>query len=68
MGKFGHNPRSILNNESAKQANALNELTIGTNKVTKHIPGYSGYLPGVDINQAAVKQSEGASCRQTFIK
>jgi len=68
MGKFGHNPRNILNKDSEKQEIPVNELTMGTNKVTKHMPGYSGFLPNTDINTNAVKQSEGAECRRTFIK
>ena len=46
-------------NEATKQENRNFELSIGTAKVTSHIPGYNGFIPHVDINQNAVKQSEG---------
>ena len=68
FGKQGHNPRNILNKESTKQSNAVNELTMGTQKITQHIPGYSGFLPQTDINENAFKQSVGDNMRTTFIK
>jgi len=40
--------------------NELHDLTIGTTKTTKHIPGYNGFLPRVDINPIAVAHGEGA--------
>ena len=55
IGKFGHNPRNILPHEAEKQSNTNNELSIGTQKVTKHIPGYSGFIPNTDINKNAVQ-------------
>lgn len=45
FGKMGHNPRNILNAESAAAENKKNELSVGTTKVTKHIPGYNGFIP-----------------------
>ena len=33
--------------------------SIGTTKVTSHIPGYNGFLPKADMNDRAVKQSVG---------
>jgi hypothetical protein len=39
--------------------NINNEMSIGTQKVTNHIPGYSGFIPNTDINQNAVEQSLG---------
>jgi hypothetical protein len=65
---MGHNPRYKLNHESEKMANREDELTIGTTKTTSHIPGYSGYIPNVDINENAVKQSKGESIRNTIVK
>lgn len=50
MGHFGHNPRTILPHEAERQHNIHNEMSIGTQKVTKHIPGYNGFLPNTDIN------------------
>jgi hypothetical protein len=58
----------VLPHEATKQANQNTELTIGTQKVTKHIPGYSGFIPNTDINKNAVQQSEGDKLRMTFIK
>eukprot|EP00351_Strombidinopsis_sp_SopsisLIS2011_P007352 CAMPEP_0116875810 /NCGR_PEP_ID=MMETSP0463-20121206/7908_1 /TAXON_ID=181622 /ORGANISM="Strombidinopsis sp, Strain SopsisLIS2011" /LENGTH=143 /DNA_ID=CAMNT_0004522099 /DNA_START=269 /DNA_END=700 /DNA_ORIENTATION=- len=55
MGTYGHNPRNKLNQESDKMENENHELTMGTTKVTKHIPGYNGYLPKTDLNAKALQ-------------
>jgi hypothetical protein len=57
IGTYGHNPRGILPSDSVKQANIHNEMTIGTQKVTAHIPGYCGFIPNTDINTNAIQQS-----------
>ena len=68
IGVFGHNPKDVLPAESTKQDNIKNELSLRTQKVTAHIPGYSGFIPQTEINAHAVKQSEGEATRQTIIK
>lgn len=68
IGVFGHNPKDILPSDSSKQSNLKNELTLGTSKVTNHIPGYSGFIPTTEFNATAVKQSEGEQTRMTIIK
>ena len=55
IGKYGHNPRDNLPFEATKQANKNNELTVGTAKVTSHIPGYNGFIPQTEINELANK-------------
>lgn len=50
LGTYGDNPRAKLNDNHSKMENENHELTIGTTKVTKHIPGYNGYLPKTDLN------------------
>jgi hypothetical protein len=50
------------------QSNKANELSVGTTKVTTHIPGYNGFIPQTDINALANKQSVGQSVRNTIIK
>lgn len=49
--------------------NEVHELTVGTTKVTSHIPGYNGYIPKSDFNDKALQQSklQGAS-RNTIVK
>lgn len=37
--------------DSVKQANEVHELSMGTTKVTTHIPGYNGFIPKSDFNQ-----------------
>jgi len=59
VGKFGHNPRNILGFESTKYENKNNELSVGTTKITAHIPGYNGFIPQTDINKVAQEQSKG---------
>jgi hypothetical protein len=68
IGKFGHNPRSILGFDSSKQQNKNNELSAGTTKITAHIPGYNGFIPMTDINEKAKEQSLGTNTRKTIIK
>jgi hypothetical protein len=68
FGKNGHNPRSILNHESAGATNKKNELSVGTTKVTKHIPGYNGFIPQVDFNDKCLDQSRLDKNRETIIK
>lgn len=43
-------------------------MTVGTTKVTNHIPGYNGFIPQIDINDNAVEQSKGEKTRNTIIK
>jgi hypothetical protein len=43
-------------------------MTIGTAKVTQHIPGYCGFLPNSEFNESAIKQSLGDKVRTTIIK
>ena len=45
FGLKGHNPRNILPPDATKQENKNNDLTVGSTKVTKHIPGYNGFIP-----------------------
>jgi len=68
FGNHGHNPRETLPAGAQRQENRKFELSIGTTKVTHHIPGYNGFIPHTDINQNAVVQSEGESVRNTIIK
>ena len=55
IGKFGHNPRESLPSEATMQVNKNNELSVGTAKVTSHIPGYNGFIPQTEINELANK-------------
>lgn len=68
IGNFGHVPRKILPHDAKKQENKLTEMTIGTQKVTSHIPGYCGFIPNTDVNEIAVNQSIGQKLRNTIIK
>ncbi len=68
FGSHGHNPRNILPNEASALPQKQDELTVGTSKVTSHIPGYNGFIPAIDINEQAVSQSKGSEARQTIIK
>lgn len=68
FGNHGHVPRNLLPHDSLKQSNKNNELTVGTTKVTSHIPGYNGFIPQIDINERVIQQSKGEECRNTIIK
>jgi len=50
IGTYGQNPRDKLPSDSTKQSNEIHELTMGTTKVTTHIPGYTGFIPKSDFN------------------
>jgi len=68
MGTYGHNPRNKLNGDTEKIDNENHELTMGTTKVTKHIPGYNGYLPKTDLNTRALSQAALDGNRNTIVK
>ena len=68
IGTHGHVPRNKLPQESEMQGNEHHELTVGTTKVTTHIPGYNGFIPKTDFNPGAVKQASTLNARQTIIK
>ena len=68
FGKNGHNPRDILPGDATKQENKVNDLTVGSTKVTSHIPGYNGFIPQVDVNSTVIEQSKGVNARNTIIK
>ena len=50
FGKHGDKPRDVLPHDSTAQSHKRNELTVGTTQVTKHIPGYNGFIPATDTN------------------
>ena len=68
FGQKGHNPRNIMGYDATKQENKVNELSVGSTKVTKHIPGYNGFIPAIDFNGTVIDQSKGEQTRQTIIK
>ena len=68
IGTHGHVPRNKLTQESEMQGNEHHELTVGTTKVTTHIPGYNGFIPKTDFNPGAVQQASTLNARQTIIK
>lgn len=43
-------------------------MSVGTTKVTTHIPGYNGFIPATDINEKANDQSKLNQHRTTIIK
>lgn len=43
-------------------------MSVGTTKVTTHIPGYNGFIPCTDINEKANEQSKLNQHRTTIIK
>jgi len=55
---------------STNSSKTIGSLTcsIGTTKITSHIPGYSGFLPRADVNDQALTQGQGEQTRETFIK
>ena len=55
FGKQGEDPRDKLPHDATKMTNAVHELTMGTTKVTGHIPGYNGYIPKSDFNTKAIE-------------
>ena len=68
MGTYGHEPRAMLGAEAEKHANVNDQLSIGTTKVTSHIPGYNGFLPKADFNGHALTQSGLDAGRETILK
>jgi hypothetical protein len=58
FGTYGHNPRNKLNQESDKMTNEQHDLTMGSTKVTNHIPGYNGFIPKTDLNPNAIAQGK----------
>lgn len=63
LGNYGHNPRTILNHESTKLENQVDELTMGSTKVTSHIPGYSGFIVKTDLNDKALEHTKSQASR-----
>ena len=68
LGTYGHNPRGALPADAENHANVNDQLSIGTTKVTKHIPGYNGFLPKADFNGHALGQSGLDVGRETILK
>ncbi len=50
LGSYGHNPRATLNENHQVMEAKVDDLTMGSTKVTSHIPGYNGYIPRTDLN------------------
>lgn len=68
FGAHGANPRTQLPYDAVKQTNKKNDLSVGSTKVTNHIPGYNGFIPQIDINETCQEQSKGEKPRNTIIK
>ena len=68
MGSYGHKPREVLGADAEKIDNVNDQLSIGTTKVTKHIPGYNGFLPKADFNGHACDQTKLNLGRETILK
>lgn len=60
MGTFGHNPlaNKFSQDEKGRQTNIVDDMTHGTTKVTRDLPGYTGFIPNVDVNKRAISQSK----------
>lgn len=58
-----YNYQKKLNRELDRLENDVNELTIGSTKVTSHIPGYSGFMVRTNLNEAALTQSKNQNGR-----
>uniref|UniRef100_A0A7S3NM25 Uncharacterized protein n=1 Tax=Euplotes crassus TaxID=5936 RepID=A0A7S3NM25_EUPCR len=58
FGTYGHIPRKVLDHNATKLENEVSELTMGTTKVTSHIPGYGGFLVRTDLNDKALSQTK----------
>ena len=41
---------------------------MGSTRVTNHLPGYTGFIPDIDINIKASLQSKGELTRKTYFK
>jgi hypothetical protein len=54
--------------DADKLTNELNTLSVGTTKVTTHIPGYNGFIPKTDFNPLAVAQASTLDARETIVK
>lgn len=67
-GKHGDNPRNILPYDAQKTANKVNDLSVGSTKVTHHIPGYNGFIPQIDVNDKVIDHSKGEKTRNTIVK
>lgn len=48
--------------------NETHELSMGTTKITNHIPGYNGFIPKTDLNAEALEQGKCSRTRATIIK
>ena len=48
--------------------NETHELSMGTTKVTQHVPGYNGFIPKTDLNPNALTQGKCDQTRATIIK
>ena len=68
LGNYGQNPRDKLNDNHTKIEKSLDQLSIGTTQVTKHIPGYNGFLPKSDFNSHAQTQAGLVAGRETILK
>jgi hypothetical protein len=64
MGTYGFDPKSVLNSETTKQEVEVSDLTMGTTKLTNHIPGYGGFLVRTDLNDRALDQTKNNKCRE----
>lgn len=63
FGTYGHIPRKTLDHTATKLPNEISELTMGTTKVTSHVPGYGGFLVRTDLNDKALSQSKNELTR-----
>ena len=65
---FGTSPRKILNSESTKHHIKHDSTTLGTTKLTAHPPGYTGFIPVMDMQENATSQAYCESPRRQDYK
>lgn len=63
FGTYGHIPRKTLDKDATKLTSEVSDLTMGTTKVTSHIPGYGGFLVRTDLNDKALAQTKNNMTR-----
>jgi len=58
FGKFGSDPRNMITPGATELPIMRSALTAGTNKGTRHLPGYQGFVPSNLLNKKAAQTCE----------
>eukprot|EP00775_Hariotina_reticulata_P006731 gene6731-6951_t len=64
-GQLGSDPmiRAAIQPTEQVLLASTRDLNLGSTRASRHVPGYTGFIPAAAVNESAVMQGSGTCCR-----